>query len=322
MKHRFSIMKRAYLRVGVWLILFLMSLYFFFSNIRFSEEFTWWVKITIAWKFDESKIKTDLWGYLKNKWYKIANIWVEPWIDTTKISLMSKGETDEKVNSLSKDIQSFLIQDKYVSSTDKILEQSITGPSVGSYMQRTAKNALIVGLILMAVYMLFSFAGVRKEIAPSVLALVVILTMIFDIALPAWAYGIRMWLNHTVTVDTVFIIAILTTMWYSINDTIIIFDRIRENIKNKAGQKWLLFGKIFEDSLWQTMRRSFGTIFSTLLVIIAMYILWTWVIKQFAFTIWIWVLFGSYSSIFVSAPLVYIILGKYKKERKQMLELK
>jgi preprotein translocase subunit SecF len=62
-------------------------------------------------------------------------------------------------------------------------------------------------------------------------------------------------------------------MGYSISDTIIIFDRIRENIKNKAGQKGILIGKIFEDSLRQTMRRSFGTVMALLLVIIAMFLL-------------------------------------------------
>jgi preprotein translocase subunit SecF len=61
-------------------------------------------------------------------------------------------------------------------------------------------------------------------------------------------------------------------MGYSINDTIIVFDRIRENIKNNAGKK-VLFGKIFEDSIWQTMRRSFGTVLTTFLVILAMYLL-------------------------------------------------
>ena len=80
-------------------------------------------------------------------------------------------------------------------------------------------------------------------------------------------------LDKTMTVNTVFIIAVLTNMGYSINDTIIIFDRIRENIKNKAGQKGMLFGKIFEDSLWQTMRRSLGTVLSVFLVIVAMFLL-------------------------------------------------
>jgi len=82
-----------------------------------------------------------------------------------------------------------------------------------------------------------------------------------------------MMIDHTMTINTVFIIAVLTNMGYSISDTIIIFDRIRENIKNKAGQKGTLMGKIFEDSLRQTMRRSFGTVISLLLVILAMYFL-------------------------------------------------
>ena len=80
-------------------------------------------------------------------------------------------------------------------------------------------------------------------------------------------------LDKTIAIDTIFIIAVLTNMGYSINDTIIVFDRVRENMKNHAGQKGLLFGKIFEESIRQTMRRSFGTVFTTLLVIIAMYIL-------------------------------------------------
>jgi len=131
-----------------------------------------------------------------------------------------------------------------------------------------------------------------------------------------------MMLDKTVMIDSVFIIALLTNMGYSINDTIIIFDRIRENVQTKANQKGILFGKIFEDSLRQTMRRSMGTVLSTFLVIAAMFFLGSGVIKQFAFTIGMGVIFGSYSSIFISAPLAYILLGRYKKERKQMLELK
>ena len=70
------------------------------------------------------------------------------------------------------------------------------------------------------------------------------------------------------------------------------------------------------------MRRSFGTVFALFLVILAMYILGSGTIKEFAFTIGIWVIAGSYSSIFISAPLTYILLGKYRKERKEMLAQK
>ena len=96
--------------------------------------------------------------------------------------------------------------------------------------------------------------------------------------------------NPTVQVDTVFIIAILTIMGYSINDTIIIFDRVRENIDRSTGSQGIIYGKIFENSLWQTMRRSMGTSISTLLVIITMYIFGSGVIQLFAFTMGIGVI--------------------------------
>jgi len=322
MKAPFSIMKRAYLWVSFWAIVLAIALFLFFSNARYSEEFTGWVKITVAGVLDAATAKNDITTYLQSKGYKDTNVAIELGKDTTKISLKTSVDKDEQVNILSKDIEWFLVQKKYIASTSDVLEQSITWPSVWSYMQKSAKNALIVGVLLMAIYMLFAFAGIRKEISPSMLAVVVVATMIFDVWVPSWAYGFWMMIDHTMAINTVFIIAVLTNMGYSINDTIIIFDRIRENIKNKAGQKGILFGKIFEDSLRQTMRRSFGTVLSLFLVILAMYFLWSGSIREFAFTIGIWVVAGSYSSIFISAPLTYILLGKYRKERKEMLAQK
>lgn len=315
-------MKHAYVRVGLWLVMLVVSVVLFFANAKYSEEFTGGVKISVAWVLDKTTLSTDIIEYTKSKWYKDSNVAVTIEKDITKISLKTQLTKDEEVNGLSKDIQSLLVQKWYIKTTSDVVEQSITWPSVGAYMQKSAKNALIVGLILMAIYMLFSFAGIRKEISPSFLAIVVIFTMIFDVGIPAWAYGLWMWLDKTIAIDTIFIIAVLTNMGYSINDTIIVFDRIRENIKNKSGQKGMLIGKIFEESIWQTMRRSFWTVFTTLLVIVAMYFLWSGVIKQFSFVIGIWVIAGSYSSIFISAPLTYILLGKYRKERKEMLAQK
>jgi SecD/SecF fusion protein len=280
------------------------------------------VKITIQGAIDETKFTNQLATVLEAKKYQNIDISTEVGGDKTKISLKTEVENDERVATLSKDIQDFLIKNGYISDQSKIIEQSVIGPSVGGYMQKTAKNAIIIGLILMAIYMLFSFAAIRKVISPSTLAIVTIITMIFDVSLPAGAYGIWMWMDKTIMVDSVFIIALLANMGYSINDTIIIFDRIRENVVNKGLQKGALFGKIFEESLRQTMRRSFGTLFSTLLVIIAMFILGTGVIKSFAFTIGMGVLFGSYSSIFIAAPLAYILIGKYRKEHKEMKTVK
>ena len=285
-------------------------------NFRLSEEFTGWVKIKVSTALDQTAAD-KIQAFLQEKNYKDTNVSLEAWDTTSTLSIKVNVETDEQVATLSKEVQQSLLNNKYISSKDQIIEQTVTGPSVGDYMKKSAKNALIVGLVLMAIYMMFSFAAIRNSVSPSILATVTIITMIFDVSIPAWAFGFLMMIDHTISINTVFIIAVLTNMWYSINDTIIVFDRIRENIQNKSG-KSVLFGKLFDDSLWQTMRRSIGTVLSTFLVIVAMYIFGTGDIKTFAFTIGVWVLAWSYSSIFISAPLAYIIMWKYKEEHKAM----
>jgi preprotein translocase SecF subunit len=93
-----------------------------------------------------------------------------------------------------------------------------------------------------------------------------------------------MGVDSTVQIDTVFIIAILTIIGYGINDVIIIFDRVRENIV-KHSKKEFSYIEVFEESIWQTIKRSIGTSLSTLLVLCGMFIFGTGVIQRFAFTV-------------------------------------
>lgn len=82
-------------------------------------------------------------------------------------------------------------------------------------------------------------------------------------------------LSETVQVDTIFIIALLTIMGYCINDTIVIFDRIRENITTKKSSKDMVYGEVFEKSIKDSLRRSIATSVSTILVVVAMFIFGT-----------------------------------------------
>ncbi|MEI6425767.1 MAG: protein translocase subunit SecF [Candidatus Absconditabacteria bacterium] len=313
---KFSIIKRSYFWLALGGTLLVAAWAVFFSQMRFSEEFTGGVKISIAGSADQVKLKQDVEKYLIANNYKNSIVSVEKGA-TLDLSIKTKVETDEKVNTLSTQIKTMLLDGKYITSPADIVSQSITGPSVGDYMQKSAKNALVVGLLLMAVYMMFSFAGIRKVISPAVLAGVTIATMIFDVSIPAGAYGLLMYFNSTVNIDTVFIIAVLTNMGYSINDTIIIFDRIRENLQRSNGKN-TVYGNVFDASLRETMRRSFGTVMAMLVVIIAMFVLGSGAVKDFAFTIGIGVLAGSYSSIFIAAPLAYLLMGKFKTEKKMI----
>lgn len=315
MKPRFSIIKRSPYRVILWLVLLFIANFLFFKNVQLSEEFTWWINIWISQNVEEQNLESSIKTYLDSISYSSAKVFVDTQDVGTKIKINTKIESDDKVVELSKNIQNLLLEQNYISSSEQITEQSIIWPSVWSYMQKSARNAIIIWLIFMAIYMLISFSVIRKLVSPWILAGITILTMIFDISIPAWAYWLWMMIDPTIQIDTVFIIAILTTMWYSINDTIIIFDRIRENFQTHWWKKDLVYWKIFETSLRQTMRRSFGTVLSTFIVVLAMYLLGTWDIKEFAFTIWIWIIAWSYSSIFISTPLAYIIMWKYKQEK-------
>ncbi len=154
-------------------------------------------------------------------------------------------------------------------------------------MKKSAKYAIGFGLLLIAIYILFSFSEMRTFVSPVLLGGITILTLLFDVTTAAGGYGILMMLNNAVQVDAVFIIALLTVMGYSINDTIIILDRVRENFleKKSAIEKGTItYAQIFELSLWQTMRRSLSTSLSTLIMILFMYIFGTGVLRLFAFT--------------------------------------
>lgn len=286
--------------------------------MRYSEEFTSWVSLWVQWDYSSETQKADIEQFLADKWYEKTFVYLDFDGETTVVRVQTNMTNDEEVSKLSQDMKWYLMSEKIIETTDDIVQQKITWPSVWEYMKHTTVRALIIWLIFIIIYLLFSFASIRNYISPASLWLVVIVTTIFDISLPAGAYGIWMMLNETIQVDTIFIIALLTIMWYCINDTIVIFDRIRENLKNTTSSKNLVYWEVFEKSLRQTMKRSISTSLSTLLVVIAMFIFGTWIIRTFSFVIWVWVIFGTFASIFLAAPIAYLMTGKFKEEKKKL----
>ncbi len=295
------------------------SVVLFFSNINLSIDFTGWMNVRVATVLDDD-FSSSFGQYTAEQWLE----WIAPEIKAeeffTDIIVKTTDKTDEEITQVARLLEQYLIENNHIADEEWIIQSSTTWPSVGSYMQSAALRAIIIWLIFMVVYMLFSFAGIRKFVSPGILSSVTVVTMLFDMLIPAGAYGILMMINPTIQVDTVFIIAILTIMGYSINDTIIIFDRVRENAEKLGWEKKknVVHGEIFETSIRQTMRRSIGTSLSTLLVVIAMYAFGTGVIQIFAFTVWIGVLAGTASSIFIAAPLAYLMLGKFWSEQKKL----
>ena len=312
---RFAIVKRAYIRIILALCIAVGGLIVFFMSANYSEEFTWWVSISINTQADSQTLSDSLNKFLASKDYGKTTVHVNTTDENTQIKINANLKNDEVVDNLSKDLSNFLISEKFISTTEDIVWQTLTWPSVWDYMKTTAMQALIIGTILMIIYMLLAFKEIRKYISPAVLSWVVLCVMIFDMLATVWAYGVWMLFNDTLQVDTIFIISVLTVIAYGINDVIVIFDRIRENMSRNK-DKNVVYWKLFEDSIWQSISRSIWTSVSTLIVLLAMLVLWnSTVLQQFSFTVGIWIIFSTLSSIFLWAPLAYLLMWRFSQEK-------
>lgn len=276
------------------------------------------MELKVDAQLDESKVESDLVALLEEEGYTSPSVSVGEKDGYDNILLQIPVDNQEKVNELSTSIQQYLIESEYIEDGRGILEQAIIGASIGDYVKNSTIWALALGLLFIAIYVAFAFMGVREFISPTVLGLLTLSTLFFDIAIPAGAYGILMAINGTVQVDTVFVLAILTIMGYSINDTIIVFDRIRENMKAHSQQiatKKMTYAQLFDDSIWQTMRRTIGTSLSTLLIVICMWIFGTGIMQTFAFVIGIGLIAGTLSSIFIAVPFAYVVIKTFQKRQ-------
>lgn len=314
MKKQFNIVKKAYLWLMIGGVTMLVSWVLFIFNAKFSEEFTGGVSVIFAGKVENTDFTDHLSDYLQEQGFPKLNISLNEGEQQTQIKINGQLENDSKVTELSNAVPDYLLQQGMINSEEDIIEQGVVGPSVGKYMRTTAGYALGLGLIAMMIYMIFSFGTIRKYIAPGILASVVLLSSVLSISLPAGAYGLWISLNPTIQIDTVFIVAILTIIGYGINDVIIIFDRVRENMIKASGKKELSYSQVFEDSIWQTIKRSLGTSLSTLLVLIAMVLFGTGVIQRFAVTVGVGVIASFLSSVFVAIPTAYLMLKLTKKK--------
>jgi SecD/SecF fusion protein len=163
--------------------------------------------------------------------------------------------------------------------------------SFGRQIARSAILAIIFSLLVITLYITIRFKGLA-------FAVPVIAAMLHDVLITVGVYSVT---GREVTESTV--AAVLTVLGYSIYDTIIIFDRIRENIPIMRRAS---FATIANVSLWETIRRSLATTFITLLPVGALFFFGGSTLKDFAFALLIGVTAGAYSSIFIAAPLVTI----------------
>jgi preprotein translocase subunit SecF len=187
------------------------------------------------------------------------------------------------------------------------------GPSVGRELTRKAVVAIILVSLAIICFIAFAFRGVSKPVSSWRYGLIAIVTLLHDVLIPV---GIFTVLSHYygVEVDTLFVVAILTILGLSVSDTIVIFDRIRENLKSQNINK-VDFGEVVGHSLDQSYVRSISTSMTVILVLLSLVFFGPASTKYFALMLTSGMFFGTYSSIFLASPLLVLVSERQAKSK-------
>lgn len=174
------------------------------------------------------------------------------------------------------------------------------GPTIGAELKRKAIFAIILAAALIILYIAWAFRKVSRPVSSWKYGVCAVLALIHDVTIPTGAFSL---LGHFrgVEVDGLFITALLTILGFSVHDTIVVFDRVRENLKNAPKEK---FEETVNASVNQTISRSINTSLTVLLVLLAIYFFGGETVKNFALALILGVSFGTYSSIFIASPLL------------------
>lgn len=204
------------------------------------------------------------------------------------------------------DYKTFIDRDNHTGGS--IISAQKVGPTVANDMVRGAITAVLLSLAAIFVYILIRFRNVAFSVG-SVVALV------FDTLLVVGVYSICWgWIGFSLEVDQTFIGAILTVIGYSINDKVVVFDRMRENLQLHPRMKYF---DLFNMSLNSTLTRTVMTSATTFLVLLCIFILGGDSIRSFAFAMILGVIFGTLSSIFLAAPIAYRTLSRKQKGEEE-----
>ena len=190
-----------------------------------------------------------------------------------------------------------LLKEKIGPFDEKKLSISKIGPTIGKELTRNAILALLIAAVLMIVYISYRFEfrfGISAIIA-----------LLHDVFITLGIFSIFWW-----EVDSTFVAAVLTIIGYSINDTIVIFDRIRENLnKRKKGED---LEQMVNKSILQTLVRSINTVLTVVFILLALLVYGGTTVKIFTLALLIGVVSGAYSSIFNASPMWFVLKGMEK----------
>ena len=199
-------------------------------------------------------------------------------------------------------------------STFTIERQNTIGPTAGAELKSKAIKAIAVVVVMIVLFITFAFRRVSKPVSSWKYGLATIVALAHDVIIPT---GVFVLLGHFmgVEIDLLFITGLLAILGYSVHDTIVVFDRVRENLRVNVEQNLSEdFEIIVGKSVAQTFGRSINTSLTIFITLLALYLVGSPATKDFAFLLIIGIIIGTYSSIFVASPLLVTF---YKLQRNR-----
>lgn len=284
---------------GVIITLSLVALFIFGlkPGIDFAGGTQWQIKVENS-SINENTIK----DFLSSK-LNIKNFVVYPILESNSF-LMNFESISEA------DHQNYLTAFKDNFGNVEELSFESVGPIVGQELARKAIWAVILAILGICFYIIFAFRKTSYLVPSFKYGFVVLACLLHDVIVPI---GFLVFLGHFKGVDfsISFVVALLTIMGYSVHDTIVVFDRVRSNLLASRGK--VDFPKLVNESVNQVMARSINTSLTVLFTLLALFFIGPLSLKYFSLVLTFGIIFGTYSSIFIAAPLLVLWQNKSKQ---------
>jgi len=272
-------------------------------GLNLSIDFTGGSRITLSVKNvqDQNTVEIIKKNLEKDK-IKIASIEKSNNLIFIRTQPLDQKQNDKFVNDLKKEIKNF-----------KEEEFETIGPTIGKETTSDAVKAVVLASLLIVLYITWSFRKIPKPASSFRFGICAIIALIHDVLVVVGIFAI---FGHFfgVEIDSLFVTAVLTVIGFSVHDTIVVFDRIRENLKRMSSSS---FSTVVNNSILQTLDRSLNTSLTVVLVLLALLLFGGESIKWFAVALLVGVVSGTYSSIFNASPLLVLWQEIKVKSNKQ-----
>jgi preprotein translocase subunit SecF len=201
----------------------------------------------------------------------------------------------------------------FMENFGEITEEQYTsiGPVIGREMRNKAIYQLLLVTLGIIFYIAYAFRKVSKPVSSWKFGWAAIIALIHDLLIVVGVFAVLGYVRN-VEIDTLFVTALLTVLGFSVHDTIVVFDRIRENLRTRSGQE---LSEIINSSVNQTLIRSINTTVTVLFVLLALIFFGGETIRYFVLALTIGVMVGTYSSIFIASPML-LVWHKLEMRRK------